>query len=158
MEEQEKLFIELYEILDDNKENNLLDNYKKAEKIIIEHSKYEYNFLLREFSCFIKTILKDYSSEEDILVNRCISEKEIVYSDYYTKDAIKYLNEFLVNNCLGIIKYNKVIVWNENITVRDLIQSYCNSLNSLRELTIPKNDLNVEMTLNRKRNGGQNGK
>lgn len=154
MEEQDKLFLELYKILEDNKdkdiESNRIEKYKEAQKIIINHSKYEYNLLLKEFSCFIKNILKDYSHKEEILVNRCISEKEIVYSDYYTKDAINYLKLFLERNNLGLIVYNKIIVWNENITIDDLINCYLEDLNTLKRIIMPED---IGITLNRKRNG-----
>ncbi len=154
MEEQERLFIELYKILDDNKDKNIendrIRKYKESEKIIVNHSKYEYNLLLNEFSCFIKNILKDYSNEKDILINRCISEKEIVYSDYYTKDAINYLKLFLERNNLGDILYNKIIIWHNNITIADLINSYLEDLNTLKRIIMEED---IGITLSRKRNG-----
>ncbi len=150
MEELETVVDEFYDVLAENegKESELEEirneKYDQAEKIIVDRSKYEYNFLLKEFSRFIKNILKDYSNAEERLINRVISEKEIVYSDYYAQDAVNYLKEFLERKNLGTVKYNKVIIWNEGITLNKLIKSYIESLNSLKYLMISGKELKEE--------------
>ena len=51
---------------------------------------------------------------------------------------------FLEKNQLGTIKYNKVIGWNNGVTLDDLIKSYYEALNSLKNVMVSIKELKDE--------------